>query len=35
MNPYPDTIRAALPGLFLSAIIALAASFVSDRLGGL
>ncbi len=34
MKLYPDTIRAALPGLFLSAIIALAVRFVSDRLGG-
>ncbi len=33
MESYPDTILAALPGLFLSPIIALAVRFVSDRLG--
>ncbi|MFZ9054153.1 MAG: putative sulfate exporter family transporter, partial [Woeseiaceae bacterium] len=29
-----DTLRAAMPGLLLSATIALAVRFVSDRLGG-
>ena len=29
-----DTVRAAMPGLLLSATIALAVRFVSDRLGG-
>jgi uncharacterized integral membrane protein (TIGR00698 family) len=34
MSKFKDAFRAALPGLLLSATIALAVRFVSDRLGG-